>query len=123
MDKFDLKPIEVKGESMCEVTMSGLVMPNLKGEPNVPFINRMMAIPQGATAKVSIVSFDKEIIGNVDIAPSLGYCVENEDLPTDYEKDVSIYSKDAMYPGEIVKIAGKTELRGVDVVQFSICPV
>ena len=123
MDKFDLKPIEVKGESMCEVTMSGLVMPNLKGEPNVPFINRMMAIPQGATAKVSIVSFDKEIIGNVDIAPSLGYCVENEDLPTDYEKNISIYSKDAMYPGEIVKIAGKTELRGVDVVQFSICPV
>ncbi|MCQ2320014.1 MAG: C25 family cysteine peptidase [Bacteroidales bacterium] len=123
MDKFDLKPIEVKGESMCEVTMSGLVMPNLKGEPNVPFINRMMAIPQGATAKVSIVSFDKEIIGNVDIAPSLGYCVENDDLPTDYEKNISIYSKDATYPGEIVKIAGKTELRGVDVVQFSICPV
>ena len=123
MDNFELKPIEVKGENLYEVTLSGLVMPNLKGEPNVPFIHRMMAIPQSATAKVNIVSFEKEIIENVDIAPSLGYCVENEDLATDYEKNVSIYSKDAMYPGDIVRIAGKTELRGVDVVQFSICPV
>lgn len=123
MDNFDLKPVEVKGEKLFEVTVNDLVMPNLKGEPNVPFIHRMLAIPQGATAKVNIVSFDEEIIEDVDIAPSFGYIVENDEFNADYEKNESIYGKDAMFPGEIVKIAGQTDLRGVDVVQFSICPV
>ena len=123
MDNFELKPIEVRGETLFEVTVNDLVMPNQKGEPNVPFIHRMLAIPQGATAKVNIVSFDEEIIEDVDIAPSFGYIVENDKFNTNYEKDELIYSKDEMFPGEIVKIAGQTDLRGVDVVQFSICPV
>lgn len=123
INEFTLNDIEHRGQTMYEIGIDEIVLPMEKGIPNVPIINRFIAIPQGATAEINIISFEKETLSNIEIAPSLGYTVENHELSRDYSRDESIYTKDEMFPGQIVTTDAPTSLRGVDAVLLHICPV
>ena len=57
-----LSQLNYRGEEMSEVSIKAIAIPNNAGKPNLPADSRMIAIPQGATATLHVVSFDKEVI-------------------------------------------------------------
>jgi hypothetical protein len=116
-----LDQINYRGEEMSEVSIKAISIPNDEGKPNLPADSRMMAIPQGATATLQVVSFEKEVIHNVNIAPALRIQSENEEPEMNYVKDLSVYNKDAYYPAEPF-VMGNSYIRGVEAVTLAITP-
>lgn len=86
ISKLDLSSLDYKGEEMHEVGIKGIVIPNDKGMPNVPSLSTMIAIPVGAEANVNVISFEKELIENVNIAPSRGIEPQDAEPQLDYIK-------------------------------------
>ena len=123
INDFSINTIEHNGELMHEFVFGAITPINDKGKPELPCINRYIAIPQGANAKVKVNSFKKEVIEDVNIVPSNGNFAATEKVVKDYRKDNDIYSKDEFYPANIVSLDKPTSLRGLDAVGLYICPV
>ena len=121
LGQMSLNQISYRGEEMCEVSIKAVAIPSDPGKPNLPADSRMMAIPQGATAHLRVVSFEKEILHNINIAPALRIQSENEEPDMDYVKDLSVYNKDAFYPSEPF-VMGNSYIRGVESVTVAITP-
>lgn len=122
LDRLGLEDVEINGEALQAVSISALVLPNQAGAPDVPSISRWVAVPQGARARVEVVSKETEIIRNVDLAPAPVIPSEKEDGLT-YFKDQTIYSANAAYPEWIAKVSEPTQMRGVDAVLVAISPL
>ena len=116
-----LNTLQYRGEEMSEVSINTIAIPSEAGKPNLPADSRMMAIPQGATAHLRVVSFERETLHNVNIAPALRIQSENEEPDMNYVKDMSVYSKDAYYPAEPF-VMGSSYIRGVEAVTVAVTP-
>lgn len=121
LGQMSLSQLDYRGEEMSEISISAIAIPNDAGHPNLPTESRMMAIPQGATATLNVVSFETEILHNVNIAPALRIQSENEEPDMNYVKDMNIYGKDAFYPAEPF-VMGSSYIRGVEAVTVAITP-
>lgn len=123
IDEMSLSSFTYNGEEMQTIGIADISLPNAKGLPNVPSYSRAIAIPQGAQAVLHIVSYEQQVISNVNVEPSLGTEPEAAEPNTDYTKDAKVYSENAYYPAEFASISTPSQLRGVDVVNISISPV
>lgn len=121
LGQMSLNQIDYRGEAMSEISIKAIAIPTNAGSPNLPTDSRMMAIPQGATASLRVVSFEKETLHNVNIAPALRIQAETEEPDMNYVKDMAIYGKDAFYPAEPF-VMGNSYIRGVESVTVSITP-
>jgi hypothetical protein len=121
LGEFTLNQINYRGEAMSEISISAIVFPNEEGYPNLPVESRFVAIPQEAEASLEVISFDTEIIPNVNIAPALRIQAESEEPEMNYVKNLSVYQNNAFYPEKPFSI-DKTVLRGVDAVALSVSP-
>ncbi len=123
IDNYKIKEIPDGDEVFHEIALSNIMIPNDKGKPNLPSVNRFVALPQGAKANVIVESYEKEILKNINIAPSKGVVSEYDTTDYRYDKDLNIYSKNELYPNNIVSLTEQMNLRGVDAVGLSIAPV
>jgi hypothetical protein len=121
LGQMSLSQLNYRGEDMSEITISAIALPNNAGCPNLPTESRMLAIPQGATASLRVVSFERETLHNVNIAPALRIQAENEEPDMNYVKDMNVYGKDAFYPAEPFTM-GNSYIRGIESVTVSITP-
>ncbi len=110
------------GYSGKTIELNGIYLPANAGAPNLPSSSRFIAIPNGATAKLNILGFSKEVIHNVDLLPAAAIPLGNDDSPAKYEKDIAIYEKDGFYPANPFQISEKTVIRGVEAVMLGITP-
>ena len=121
LGSFSLEQLNYRGEEMSEISIKGIILPNVAGCPNLPTESRLMAIPQGSTATLNVVRAERQVIKNVNIAPALRSQAETEEPDMEYKKDMSVYSKDAFYPENPFEIA-TSYIRGVDAVTVSVTP-
>lgn len=119
---FSLDDFQVNGETMKDITINGITLPNDEGMPNLPGQGRYIAIPQGSTPRLTILSQRTETIHNVNIVPAVRIPAENDDRPLSYVKNAAVYSKNAFYPAEPIKISEVEQIRGLDVVILGITP-
>jgi PKD repeat protein len=122
ISQFNLEEVMVKGQPMKSVGLPGAFLFNETGAPNLPGYSRNIAIPQGATAKLRILSLRSETMQNMEIAPSPRIPRDDEQGPMEYNRNHAIYSKNAFYPAEPVKLSQVTQIRGVDIVTLGITP-
>ncbi len=122
INEFHLTDIEIKGEPMKQIQLPGNYLPNDEGAPDLPAVSRYIALPQGANASVEVTSSRTEILKNIHIAPAPRIPKVTEDGPLEYNKSKKIYTRDALYPNNPVKISEKTNIRGMDVVILGITP-
>lgn len=107
---------------MNTITMNGIMLQNTEGAPNVPRYSRYIAVPQGAVVKVKVISKQTETVQDMNIAPAPRIPLDTDKGPLFYKKDQSIYSKNAFYPENLIRISEPMKIRGVDVVLIAISP-
>ncbi len=122
LEKISIEGVDTEAGVMQQVSISALALPNDEGAPNLPGIGRMIAIPEGATPRLEIVSFSTEIIRDIDIAPAPDIPLETDDSPMLLIKDPAIYDADALYPAQFARISEVHQMRGVDVATVGITP-
>ena len=122
IQQFYLENTLVEGIEMKTVKLPGVFLPNDEGAPNLPGVGRYIALPQGANATVRVLSSRVEKIQNIDVAPAPRIPLETETGPLDYHRDMSIYSQNAFYPENPVRLSEQTQVRGVDAVILGITP-
>ena len=105
-----------------EIIMKGCFGSFAKGLPNLPFENRYIAIPQGATVSLSVKENHCQTIREVDLLPAAEVMLNNADGLPKIQKDMSVYGKDATFPSENVAITQHTQIRGLDVVMLNVTP-
>lgn len=122
MQNFSMEDREINGVPMKGISFSESLLPNEEGYPDLPGFSRFIAIPQGSTPILEIVSARTERFSEIDIAPAPRIPLDNEKGPLQYSKNQQVYSKNAFFPVEPVRIASIEKIRGVDVCALNILP-
>ena len=122
MHEMVVEEMEIGGMPMKNFGVPGMLLPNDEGAPNLTGTGRYIAIPHGAQTRVTIMSARTEVYHNVEVAPAPNIPLDIDDSPLRYEKDMSIYGRNAFYPEIPVKLSEPTKIRGVDVVILGITP-
>lgn len=122
LKEMTIDDIEINGITMKTVSIPGVFLPNNEGAPNLPGMGRYIAIPQGAQARVTILSKQTKVYHNIDIAPAHNIPLETDTMPLRYNKDMAIYGRNAYYPDNPVILSKPMKIRGVDVVILGITP-
>ena len=104
------------------LTLSGIHLANTAGAPDLPSSSAFVAIPNGAKPSLRLVSAQTKLIKDVDLIPAPLPQLDNDDSPAVYEKDKSIYDKNAFYPETPYQISEVTSVRGVEMVQVGVMP-
>ena len=104
------------------ITLSGIHIANQAGAPDLPSGSAFVAIPNGATPSIKIASAKTKMIENVDLIPAPQPQLDNDNSPAVYQKDMSIYSRDAFYPATPYNMSEVTTVRGVEMVQVGVMP-
>ena len=120
---FSRLSLDINGEQMEKINIEGSLLPNNEGAPDLPVINRYVAIPQGATVKVNILNSRKERIENISISPAARIPLDTERGPLDYRKNMEIYSQNSLYPSKAVIVSKPLQIRGLDMVLVSVNPM
>ena len=102
---FVFNDILIDGENVKTIQLPGVFLPNNEGAPDLPGMGRYIALPQHATATVSIVSSRTETFSNIDIAPAFRIPKVYDEGPLVYPRDETIYSNNAFYPENPVMIS------------------
>ncbi|MCK4304915.1 MAG: right-handed parallel beta-helix repeat-containing protein [Candidatus Eisenbacteria sp.] len=119
---FAFEPLEIDGETMQKICLPNVFLPNNAGAPDLPGESRLVGLPEGATATLEIVSSRTLVYHNVEVAPAPVIPLQNDDSPLVYQKDLAIYTRNALYPSSPALISEPHQMRGVDVVAVGITP-
>ncbi len=122
LDHMSIDDFDVDGNVMHQISIPGVLLPNNEGAPNLPGFGRFIALPEGATARLEILSVTTQTFDGLDVLPAPAIPFETDDSPPVYAKDAAIYDADARYPAEPILISETRDLRGVDAVILGITP-
>ena len=101
---FTLLEENIKNENNYKVVMDGVLLPNNEGAPDIPVLSQYIAVPQGAEVRASIKKVRTEKLIDVEIAPAPRIPFDTEIGPLSYEKDPEIFTKNALYPEQIIQV-------------------
>ena len=115
----DINNGEVKGQ---EIIMKGSFGSFAEGLPNLPFENKYIAVPKGATVTIEVKEKGCKTLSGIDILPAAAVQGNAAVGMPELKKDMSVFGVDANYPDENVAIAQTTQIRGLDVVMLNVTP-
>ena len=119
---FSFTDRDVNGQMMTGIEFSESFLPAEAGMPDVPGYSRYIAIPNGATPVLQIVSMRTERYTNIDLAPAPVIPLDTDNGPLVYSKNTSVFNTNAFFPGQPALLENFTELRGVDACLLTILP-
>ena len=115
----DIDNGEAKGH---EIILKGSFGSFAEGLPNLPYENRYIAIPSGATVSIEVKELGCQTLSGIEVLPATNIQENGTVGQSKSHKDMSVYGKDAYFPTENVAIAQATQIRGLDVVLLSVTP-
>ena len=115
----DINNGEVKGQ---EIIMKGSFGSFAEGLPNLPFENKYIAVPKGATVSIEVKEKGCQTLSGIDILPAASVQGNAAVGMPELKKDMSVFGIDANYPNENVALAQTTQIRGLDVVMLNVTP-
>ena len=105
-----------------EIILKGSFGSFAEGLPNLPYENRYVAVPRGATVSIKVKENGCQTLSDIDILPAAPVQSNAAIGMPKLKKDMSIFGKDANYPTANVSIAQTTQIRGLDVVMLNVMP-
>ena len=115
----DIDNGEVKGH---EIILKGSFGSFTEGLPNLPFENRYIAVPHGATASIEVKAHRCRTLNGIELLPAATLLGNDAVGLPKLRKDMRVFGKDANFPDANVVIAETTQIRGLDVVLLSVTP-
>ena len=99
-----------------------VTLPANAGEPNLPSFSRFVAVPNGATAHIEMNYRSMTTLQDIDLLPAAPIKFDTDDSPNTYEKNSSIYNKNAFFPEQPVTVSEPFSMRGVQTVAVTVVP-
>lgn len=115
----DIDNGEAKGQ---EIILKGSFGSFAEGLPNLPFENRYITVPKGATVSIEVSEKGSQTLNGIELLPAAAVLGNAAVGMPRLQKDMSVFGKDANFPKENVVIAETTQIRGLDVVMLSVTP-
>ena len=115
----DIDNGEAKGQ---EIILKGGFGSFAEGLPNLPFENRYIAVPNGATVSIEVKEKGCQTLNDIEVLPAAAVQGNAAVGMPKMQKNMSVFGKDASFPNENVVIAETTQIRGLDVVMLSVTP-
>ena len=112
----------VEGKSAKAIKMNGCILPIGAGYPDLPVVSNYVAVPNGATPKITVLSYREEKYQNIDIAPGIEIPTEQDKVFKPLAKNTEVYSKNEFFPSDFVIHSEVQKMRGVDVFIISFAP-
>lgn len=122
MGEFSMDGLTIDSEPYTKLSLSGVLLPNDAGAPDLPGFGRFIAIPQGARVRVEIVGARTQSYSGLSISPAPVIPKETDPADLVYRKNPALYDRDAYYPQQVVMLSAPTQMRGVDAVTMGITP-
>lgn len=122
VEDYVVTPMTIDREEMNAITMTGVILQNSEGAPNLPAYSKFIAVPQGASVSVNISDKRVESVPGLTIAPAPRIPKDDDLSPLEYKKNPEIYTKNAFYPEQPVIVSAPMKIRGLDVVLISVSP-
>ena len=110
---------EVKGQ---EVILKGQFAPNAEGRPNLPVVNRYVAVPQGATVSLQVRENASTMLTDIDLLPAMPVRTDLAEGDIQLRWDTDIFGKDAHFPTENIVLSAPKQIRSLDLVMLSVTP-
>lgn len=110
---------EVKGQ---EVILKGQFAPNAEGRPNLPVVNRYVAVPQGANVSLQVRENASTMLTDIDLLPAMPARTDLAEGDIQLRWDTDIFGKDAHFPTENIVLSTPKQIRSLDVVVLSVTP-
>ncbi len=115
----DIDQGNVKGQ---EIILKGQFAPNAEGRPNLPVVNRYVAVPRGATVSMQVQENASTLLTGIDLLPAMSPQSELAEGMPQLRWDADIFGKDANFPAENIVLSTPTQIRSLDVVLLSVTP-
>ncbi len=112
----------INGEKMKNLAVSGMLLQNEAGYPDLPGNCRYLAVPQGGKAVLKSVSYSTETIKNIEVTPAPVIPLATDNSPLKYIKNPEVYSRNAFFPESPVKLFDSQQIRGVDATMLGVTP-
>jgi hypothetical protein len=110
---------EVRGQ---EIILKGQFAPNAEGHPNLPVVNRYVAIPRGATVSLQVKENASTVLTDIDLLPAMPARTDLAEGDNQLRWDTEIFGKDAHFPTENIVLSAPKQIRSLDVVLLSVTP-
>lgn len=104
------------------ITLSGIHIANTAGAPDLPSSSTFIAIPNGATPSIRVSNAKTKTIKDVDLIPAPQPQLDDDNSPAVYEKDMTIYGRNAFYPATPYQMSEPMTVRGVEMVEVGVMP-
>ncbi|HBF88642.1 MAG TPA: Gingipain R [Bacteroidales bacterium] len=121
--------VQTKKGAFAQFEVSGFGKSYIAGEPNLPLLNEMIEIPQGANVQVEIISYTEEIINLNDygilnkIIPAQPSVFKNANLEDlEFYFNERTYKTDAYVKTSIANVEVLGTMRGVKMGRLTISP-
>jgi subtilisin-like proprotein convertase family protein len=120
--------VSTKGGDFTRLLIPGFHTSQLEGQPELPMMNRLIAVPAGARAVVSASNVQTRMVRLADFGivnpvfptqPSLSKSQRPEDVPFVY--DMASYNRAAAR--ELVQVIDQGRMRAMDIARLEISPV
>ncbi len=122
INEFSLTDQVINREEMKTIQLPGAFLQNNEGAPNLPGRGKYIALPRGATARISGLETRTVSLPDMNISPAPRLPLVTDLPPLHFEKNVEIYGKNEFYPAQPVILSELMKVRGVDAVILGITP-
>jgi hypothetical protein len=122
INDFSLTDQVINQEEMKTIQLPGAFLQNNEGAPNLPGRGKYIALPQGATVRISSLETRTVSFPDVNISPAPRLPLVTDLPPLHFEKNINIYGKNEFYPAQPVILSEPRKVRGVDAVILGITP-
>ena len=120
---FDLNEFYSKGKTYHSVDLLTEMFSAKSGYPELPYISKILAIPDNASVSVEVLKTgDIQIFKDIHLKPAQESWFEG--MPeSDYEENASVYQSDDIYPNNFVNRETPSVFRDFRISRLSIFPI
>ena len=104
------------------ITLSGIHIANTAGAPNLPSGSTFVAIPNGSRPVIRVANVKTKTLYDVDLIPAPQPQLDDDNSPAVYQKDMTIYSRNAYYPALPYQMSEPMTIRGLQMVEVGVMP-
>ena len=122
IQEFGIANIDNGEANGQEIILKGSFGSFAPGRPNLPVVNRYIAVPKGANVTIEVKEKASTLLNDIALLPAAQPILNDAKGLPKLCKDMNIFGRDANYPEENVVLSSPTQIRSLDVVILSVTP-